>query len=952
METPWQTDFHYRQEDYDVRSTSAPPPETSFLFSGGDSNRYNHHERLDSLLGSSFTGSDGQTLGTPYRGSNNSSVRHQDPPFVTDSPYSSSNRRSPAPPGFAASDYLSSSLESRNKQIVSPNISRQFPEPDPRNLLGSFDRRFIGENLVRSQSAAPSFDGGMSMGPPPGLARRETPLVSNRSSGSSTMVTTQRDSYLDASVDRSHILQLGQRRPASTGVIGGNQTSSSTVLHSLGLGSGTGAVRPAAKTLMDLIQEDFPPETPSLDAGDFYGTNFQRENAYTLERPRTTSPLSSQYNSLRSDHFLYPGQDDSELLDSSEQLRFKNRDESPYIGQNGFARQRPSPQYPSVERMSAPEQGVGMYSPMTSHPSTSRTPQPLRNGQHHQQQQHQLQDRLTYEQTNSHFGGHPTQPVQSQIHAHVLPSGHTVFINSSSPHPYQGYATIQYHPHSQQHHMIHQTGSNGISRQPNEQFISVVPIQGGGHLQGGGPGGTYTYWQPPDGQPGGPQIVTILPPGAGGMPNVESHIGTCPSGTPTSQKQRHQNQQRNQSHGGRGKDRAGKGRKNGGTNPGRKNATAEAKHPATNGHTQSLSLLDEYKSKKNNREWTVIDIQGHVVEFCKDQNGSRFVQQRLELGSDEEKEIVMSEALPMIDQLRNDVFGNYVVQKLFDFGSDKMKHDLRDTLTGEMVSLSMQMYGCRVIQKALEQLDDGDLPGILSELHNNVLNLIHDQNGNHVIQKCIEVMCEKARHAVQPSQSALFTEQIDFIFDDVLHNVASLSCHPYGCRVLQRILEFSEDPKKGLILDEIIKCKRTLLDDQYGNYVIQHVLQFGRTEDRDKVLDMVVENGLLKLSRQKFASNVVEKLLKYGNAEQRRAVARQMLRLVNEKTGTFIEEGEHGTSVVLLMVRDAYANYVVQTTLDVIPDSEEKTNLLKELSTHSPELKNYTFAKHILTKIS
>jgi pumilio RNA-binding family len=140
------------------------------------------------------------------------------------------------------------------------------------------------------------------------------------------------------------------------------------------------------------------------------------------------------------------------------------------------------------------------------------------------------------------------------------------------------------------------------------------------------------------------------------------------------------------------------------------------------------------------------------------------------------------------------------------------------------------------------------------------------------------------------------------------------------------------------MLDQISLCHRTLLDDQYGNYVIQHVLQFGRVKDRDVILDMVVENGLLKLSRQKFASNVVEKLLKYGNADQRKAVVREMLRVVDDQTGTFVENAADGTSVVLLMVRDAYANYVVQTTLDVIPESEEKILLLKELNLHSSEL--------------
>ena len=246
-----------------------------------------------------------------------------------------------------------------------------------------------------------------------------------------------------------------------------------------------------------------------------------------------------------------------------------------------------------------------------------------------------------------------------------------------------------------------------------------------------------------------------------------------------------------------------------------------------------------------------------------------------------------------------------------------------------------------MVQKALECVVDSDLPELLAEFENNVLSLIHDQNGNHVIQKCIEVLSRKAKLAQKENEetkSLYFGEQIDFIVEDVLENLAALACHPYGCRVLQRILEYCVEKQKNKALEKIGDCLRTLFDDQYGNYVIQHVLQFGRVKDRDMVLEMVVSNGLLKVSRQKFASNVVEKLLKYGNAEQRKSVVREMLKVVDGKTDTFVKESEQGTSVVLLMVRDPYANYVVQTTLDVVPESEEKAGLLQELNAHSLEL--------------
>ena len=49
-----------------------------------------------------------------------------------------------------------------------------------------------------------------------------------------------------------------------------------------------------------------------------------------------------------------------------------------------------------------------------------------------------------------------------------------------------------------------------------------------------------------------------------------------------------------------------------------------------------------------------------------------------------------------------------------------------------------------------------------------------------------------------------------------------------------------------------------------------------------------------------------------------------------------------GSSVVLLMVRDAYANYVVQTTLDVVPEGSERRDLLEELNNNAAQLVSHT----------
>ena len=65
------------------------------------------------------------------------------------------------------------------------------------------------------------------------------------------------------------------------------------------------------------------------------------------------------------------------------------------------------------------------------------------------------------------------------------------------------------------------------------------------------------------------------------------------------------------------------------------------------------------------------------------------------------------------------------------------------------------------------------------------------QNGNHVIQKCIE---------------CVDTGRIAPLLDNFLACVVPLSTHPFGCRVIQRILEYCQDEKKkAVVMDEILK---------------------------------------------------------------------------------------------------------------------------------------------------
>ncbi|VAI63148.1 unnamed protein product [Triticum turgidum subsp. durum] len=336
------------------------------------------------------------------------------------------------------------------------------------------------------------------------------------------------------------------------------------------------------------------------------------------------------------------------------------------------------------------------------------------------------------------------------------------------------------------------------------------------------------------------------------------------------------------------------------------------------------TLLEEFKTNKT-RSFELLDIVGHVVEFSSDQHGSRFIQQKLETASTEEKNMIFPEILPQARMLMTDVFGNYVIQKFFEYGTEPQQKQLANLLKGHVYTLSTQMYGCRVVQKALEVVGVEQQTQMALELDGNtiILKLVRDQNGNHVIQKCIECIPQ---------------ERIQFIVSAFYGQVVELSTHPYGCRVIQRVLEHCDDEStQNAMMEEIMQCVVPLTQDQYGNYVIQHVLQHGKPEERTSIIKQLA-GQIVKMSQQKFASNVVEKCLSFGSPEERQI-------LINEMLGT-TDENEP----LQAMMKDQFANYVVQKVLETCDDHNREL-ILSRIKVHLNALKRYTYGKHIVARV-
>ncbi|RCK55832.1 mRNA-binding protein PUF3 [Candida viswanathii] len=326
-------------------------------------------------------------------------------------------------------------------------------------------------------------------------------------------------------------------------------------------------------------------------------------------------------------------------------------------------------------------------------------------------------------------------------------------------------------------------------------------------------------------------------------------------------------------------------------------------------HIYRSPLLEEVRA--NPKSFNLKDIYGHAVEFTKDQHGSRFIQQKLPDATEEEKETIFNEIWEISYDLMTDVFGNYVIQKYFEHGNNTQKQVLLESMIGHIHELSLQMYGCRVVQRALEAIETEGQLRIIEELKDHILVCCKDQNGNHVIQKSIE--------RIKPFS------KIRFILTSLDTQIYHLSTHPYGCRVIQRLLEFSDEDDQKMILTQLNNFLYYLILDQYGNYVIQHILENGTNQEKEPILEIVL-GSVVQFSKHKFASNVIEKCIKFGDLNQRKRILHEVM-LGNEDIND--DSDIDDDSPLALMVKDQFGNYVIQKLVEAFDVDERKLLIVK-----------------------
>lgn len=253
----------------------------------------------------------------------------------------------------------------------------------------------------------------------------------------------------------------------------------------------------------------------------------------------------------------------------------------------------------------------------------------------------------------------------------------------------------------------------------------------------------------------------------------------------------------------------------------------------------------------------------------------------------------------------------------------------------EMVKIALNSHGTRALQKMIEFINTPEqIQTIINALQHKVVELIQDLNGNHVIQKCLNRLDNTdAQVRDHPGNIQEIANNLQFIFDAVGINCVAVGTHRHGCCVLQRCIDHASGGQKAQLISQITEHAFHLVQDPFGNYVLQYIVDLQEPCFTDPLCH-VFRGQIPQLSKQKFSSNVIEKCLRGADPSVTKLLIEEMMNPVE------LEK----------MLRDQYANYVVQTAIDYA-DAETKARLVDQVRPQIPAIRHTPHGRRIQTKL-
>ncbi|KAI9127972.1 hypothetical protein K1719_000965 [Acacia pycnantha] len=255
-----------------------------------------------------------------------------------------------------------------------------------------------------------------------------------------------------------------------------------------------------------------------------------------------------------------------------------------------------------------------------------------------------------------------------------------------------------------------------------------------------------------------------------------------------------------------------------------------------------------------------------------------------------------------------------------------------EVVRDRVVSMSKDEEGSRFIKEMLDERNPRDIEYILREVRDHLHDLMMDPIGKCVIEKIFDVVNESQMTLLIKLTTMVNISKFQMdILDAMASKCPLIAAHKIGCYVLQTCMSNATIESAYSLIRAIKDWVWVLAPHQYGNYVVQFVIKLGWPEINQAMV-IGLGGGYVELSMDKYASNVVQHLLRFSDQNGVGIIVREII----------------NSPRFLYLLQHCYGNYVAQTALEC-SENGLYDMLASSILNHRGNLCTDQFGQRVLT---
>jgi hypothetical protein len=307
-----------------------------------------------------------------------------------------------------------------------------------------------------------------------------------------------------------------------------------------------------------------------------------------------------------------------------------------------------------------------------------------------------------------------------------------------------------------------------------------------------------------------------------------------------------------------------------------------------------------------------------------DQQASIFLQQKLKVGTPEQRYAMVEAIIEQAYPLMVNRFGNFLVQRCFEHGTPEQIVSIAEAIRGNTLNLSMDAFGCHVVQKAFDCVPEEYKAIMVHELLRRIPETVIHRYACHVWQKLFEL-----RWSDSPPQIMRYVNEA---LRGMWHEVA---LGETGSLVVQNIFENCLEEDKRPCIEEVLASIDVVAHGQFGNWCIQHICEHGSMSDRTRAIDHILRFAG-EYSTDQYASKVIEKCLRTGGVD---FLDRYLDRVTEARV-------DRPRMPLIDIAGDQFGNYLVQYIL-TNGDPERREVIAAHIRKHMVSLRGSKYGSRV-----